>query len=454
MTTTQLLRNNFNRGITRPLAYRQEQLNGIKRFITECEDKIITALHKDLRKSKAETVLTEIGFIASELKFTQKNLAQWMKKKRVRTTLIAQPGKSFIYPEPLGVVLIIAPWNYPIHLSLVPLIGALAAGNCVVLKPSEIAPATSTLLATELPKYIDPQCLAIVEGGVDTTTALLNETFDHIFYTGNGTVGRIIMTAAAKHLTPVTLELGGKSPCIVDEHTDLDVAARRIVWGKFSNAGQICTAPDYILAHQAIEKPLIEKMKKTLREFYSDNPQQSSDYGRVINERHYERLMNLIPNSGDVVTGGHGDKTDCYIAPTILSNVKQDAAVMLDEIFGPILPVISVKDMDAAISFINARPKPLTLYIFTSDRTTRERIIAETSSGSVCVNFPLAQVSVHDLPFGGVGASGMGAYHGKSSFDTFTHFKSVLIKPTWLNPKIFFPPYGEGFMRLIRWLMW
>ena len=447
------LRSNFNTGLTRPLEYRQQQLANLMRFLKECEDKIIAALHSDLKKSTAETLATEIGIVAAELKFTQKRLANWMKPKRVKTVLIAQPGTSFIYPEPLGIVLIIAPWNYPINLTLVPLIGALAAGNCIVIKPSEVATATSHLLATELPNYIDTRSLAIVEGGVAETTALLNETFDHIFYTGNGTVGRIVMTAAAKHLTPVTLELGGKSPCIVDENTNLDVAARRIVWGKFSNAGQTCTAPDYVLAHSTIEKSLIEKMKIAIREFYGDNPKQSNDYGRVINSRHYERLMNLIDNSGDIVIGGTGDKEDCYLAPTIIQNIKPDAPIMTDEIFGPILPVITINHIDAAIRFIDARSKPLALYVFTSNRATRERIIAETSSGSVCVNYPLLQACVPDLPFGGVGASGMGAYHGKTSFKTFTHYKSVLIKPTWLDPSIFFPPYTPRFIRLVKWLM-
>ena len=452
-TIVSQLRTHFNIGLTRSLAYRQQQLSGLMRFITECEDKIIQALHTDLRKPPAEVIIAETGLVAAELKFTQKNLANWMAPKRVRTPLIAQPGKSFLYREPLGVVLIIAPWNYPINLTLLPLIGALAAGNTVVLKPSEIAPATSALLATHLPNYIDPDCLTIVEGGVAETTALLNETFDHIFYTGNGTVGRIVMSAAAKHLTPVTLELGGKSPCIVDENTNLEVAAQRIVWGKFSNAGQTCTAPDYVLAHTAIHDALITKMQKFLKEFYGELPQLCADYGRIINANHYQRLINLLENSGDIVIGGKGDPTDCYLAPTILRNVPSDAPIMRDEIFGPILPVIRVNNMDAAIAFINARPKPLSLYIFTNARATYEQMIAATSSGAVCVNFPLLQASVPDLPFGGVGTSGMGAYHGHQSFQTFTHIKSVLIKPTWFNPSLFFPPYSSKFIRLIRWLM-
>lgn len=447
------LRQHFNKGMTRSLSYRQEQLAGLGRFINECDKKIKLALHVDMSKPSAEALAAEIGCVMSELKLTQKKLSQWMKPKRVHTTLAAQPGKSLIFPEPLGVVLIISPWNYPINLTLIPLIGALASGNCVVIKPSEIAPATSRLLRTELSKYIDNDSLAIIEGGVAETNALLSEKFDHIFYTGNGNVGRIVMTAAAKNLTPVTLELGGKSPCIVDQYTNLDVAARRIVWGKFSNAGQTCIAPDYILAHESIENELLEKMKNTIYAFYGENPKTSIDYGRIINTNHYQRLMKLLAGSGDIYIGGIGDEKERYIAPTILRNVPTDAPVMAEEIFGPILPVLKIKNIDQAIAFINARPKPLSLYLFSSDREIRKRVIANTSSGSVCINFPMLQMTVPALPFGGVGASGIGAYHGKATFETFTHYKSVLIKPTWVDLSILYPPYTAKYARLIRWLM-
>lgn len=461
MTTEQLdiskkiskLRENFNNGITQPLSYRQQQLAGLACFIKECENKIIAALYDDLKKTLVETLTAEIGLVKTELKFTQKNLAAWMKPQRAATTLFAQPATGFIYPEPLGVVLIIAPWNYPIQLTLVPLIGALAAGNCVVIKPSEIAPATSQLLATELPKYINRECISIVEGGVPEITSLLAENFDHIFYTGNGTVGRIVMTAAAKNLTPITLELGGKSPCIVDKDTNLNVAARRIIWGKFSNAGQSCVAPDYILAHEAIENKLMVEMKKIVHEFYGDNPQKSRDFGRVINSHHYQRLMKLLPGSGDIYVGGQSDEKECYISPTILCNVPPDAPVMAEEIFGPLLPVLKIKNMDEAITFINQRPKPLALYLFSSDSATQKHVITSTSSGSISVNYPMLQLTVTSLPFGGVGPSGMGAYHGKASFSTFSHYKSVLIKKTWFDPSILYPPYTAGFIRLLRWMM-
>ncbi|OGT53186.1 MAG: aldehyde dehydrogenase [Gammaproteobacteria bacterium RIFCSPHIGHO2_12_FULL_42_13] len=451
--TVSRLRVNFNKGITRPIAYRQQQLAGLGRFLEECESKIKVALHDDIGKPPAETLAAEIGLVATELKLTRKHLSTWMKPKRVSTRLLAMPGISRIYPEPLGVVLIIAPWNYPVQLTLIPLIGALAAGNCAVIKPSEVAPATSKLLANELPKYIDTECFAIVEGAAPETTALLTEYFDHIFYTGSSPVGRIVMAAAAKNLTPVTLELGGKSPCIVDPTANIRVAARRIVWGKFSNAGQSCVAPDYILAHIAIEKELLYEMKKSLYEFYGDNPQASRDYGRVVNSHHYQRLMNLLPGSGDIYVGGSGDEKDSYIAPTILHNVTAHAPVMADEIFGPLLPVLTYNHIDDAINFANSRPKPLALYLFTSDRDTRKHVITSTTSGNVSINYPMLQLTIPDLPFGGVGASGMGAYHGKKSFDIFSHFKSTLIKPTWFDPRFLYPPYTPKFTRLVRWLM-
>lgn len=447
------LRENFHTGLTRSAAYRQEQLTGLLRFLTECETDIMAALRADLGKSAAESFATEIGFTAAEVKLTLKNLAAWMRPKKVPTGLLVQPGKSYIYPEPLGVVLIIGPWNYPIQLCLSPLIGALAAGNCVVLKPSELAPACSKLLCRELPQYIDSKCLSVMEGGVAETTALLEQQFDHIFYTGNGRVGRIVMTAAAKNLTPVTLELGGKSPCIVDASADLDAAARRIVWGKFTNAGQTCVAPDYVLADATIENALLDKMRIAALDFFGSNPKASPDYGRIVNVHHYKRLFTLLNGSGDVFIGGKGDESECYFAPTILRHVMPDAPVMADEIFGPILPVIAVKNMDDAVAFVNARPKPLALYLFSSSKSVQDRVIAATSSGSVCVNHVMLQIAVPSLPFGGVGASGMGVYHGKSTFDTFTHFKSVLTKPTWFDPSLLYPPYKSTFMKLIRWIM-
>jgi aldehyde dehydrogenase (NAD+) len=295
--------------------------------------------------------------------------------------------------------------------------------------------------------------MRVVEGGVAETTALLAERFDHIFYTGNGTVGRVVMEAAAKHLTPVTLELGGKSPCVVDQSTDLDVAARRIVWGKFYNAGQTCIAPDYVLAHEAIEDALLARLKQTVRDFYGDDPRTSPDYGRVVNVRHHRRLTALLPGSGEVVTGGGANEAERYLAPTILRDVPADAPVMAEEIFGPILPVLRVKDVDEAVAFVNARPKPLALYLFTKDGEVRRRVLERTSSGGALVNHISLHVGVPSLPFGGVGPSGMGAYHGKASFETFSHRKSVLVKPTWLDPRLLYPPYDETKKKWIRRLL-
>ncbi|MCA9600701.1 MAG: aldehyde dehydrogenase family protein, partial [Myxococcales bacterium] len=407
------LRKTFESGKTRPLAWRRAQLRALEAMLTERESELLEALRADMRKPRFEAWGAEIRYVANESKMARDMLDEWAAPEPVATNFVNQPGKSRIHKDPLGVVLIIGPWNYPIQLVLAPLIGAIAAGNCAVIKPSEVSVHASAALAKWLPKYLDTTAFRIVEGGVPETTALLAEPFDHIFYTGNGTVGRIVMEAAAKHLTPVTLELGGKSPTIIDEHVDLDVAVRRTLWGKFFNVGQTCTAPDYVLVHERVEEAFVNACKEKIREFYGDDPSKSDSYARVVNERHWQRLMDLLDDTkGDVVTGGTGDRTSCYLAPTLLRNVAPDATVMKAEIFGPILPVLKVRNMDEAIRFVNARPKPLALYVFTKDGGVAERVLAETSSGGVCVNEVVSHFTVPDLPFGGVGASGMGAYHG------------------------------------------
>jgi aldehyde dehydrogenase (NAD+) len=444
------LRASFESGRTRPLSYRQRQLEGLGRFLKEREGEIERALHDDMGRPSFEAYPSEIALIVAELALVRKKLGSWAKPERVRTAMACQPGRSYIYREPLGVALVIGPWNYPLQLLLLPSVGAIAAGNCAVLKPSELAPATSSLIARRLPEYLDAACLSIVEGGAAETTALLEERFDHIFFTGGETVGRIVMQAAAKYLTPVTLELGGKSPCIVDRHTDLQVAARRIVWGKFYNAGQTCVAPDYVLAHKEIEEPLLAKLKQTLHEFFGDDPHSVADYGRIINLRHYERLMSLLPGSGEIVTGGTGLPADRYIAPTILRNTSSEAPVMASEIFGPILPVLKVQDVEHAIAFVNSRPKPLALYVFTSDPAVQAKVLDRTTSGGVTVNHTLLHLVNHSLPFGGVGPSGMGAYHGRATFETFSHRKSVLVKRTWLDPWFFYPPYNDAKKSWVR----
>ena len=442
------LRAYFETGATKPLSWRLSQLDALEHFLKEREQDILDALRADLGKPAAEAFGAEIGLTLSEIRLTRKKLASWMKPERVRTSLLAMPGRSYIYREPLGVTLIIAPWNYPFQLVVLPLIGAIAAGNCAVVKPSEISSNVSALIAKWLPKYLDRRAVQVVEGGVPETTALLREKWDYILYTGNGTVGRIVMEAAAKHLTPVTLELGGKSPCIVDESADLDVAAKRIVYGKFFNAGQTCVAPDYVLVHDHVHDALINRMVSMVREFYGDDPKQSPDFARIVNERHHARLTRLLGNT-DVVTGGETDVSDRYIAPTILKNVKEDDAVMQEEIFGPILPVISVSSVESAIGFVNRHEKPLALYVFAGDEAAQDRVLSGTSAGGTVLNHVWLHLSVPELPFGGVGESGMGAYHGRQSFETFSHRRSVLKKPTLPDPPILFPPYSA---RKLHWL--
>lgn len=446
------LRATFDSGRTRPLAWRLKQLDGLHRLVSENEQPILDALAKDVGKPDLEGFLTEVTYTLGEIDLTKKKLPGWMKPKKVSAPIITQPAKATIYRDPLGVVLIIAPWNYPFQLAVAPLIGAIAAGNCAVVKPSEVAAATSALLADLIPKYLDNDAVRVIEGAVDETTCLLEQRWDYIFYTGNGTVGRIVMAAAAKNLTPVTLELGGKSPAIVDSDVDLDVAVKRILWGKFSNSGQTCVAPDYVLAHESIHDQLLEKLGTKLKEFYGDDPQKSEDYGRVVNARHHQRLMKLLEGQ-DVAIGGQADESDRYIAPTVLKNVSPDAPVMADEIFGPILPVLKIKDIEEAIAFVNGRDKPLALYVFSNRSNVQEDILSRTSSGGASINHAWMHLAVPDLPFGGVGKSGMGAYHGRGSFDTFTHHKSVLKKPTGMEPDLMYPPYNEKKRKWLKRLM-
>jgi aldehyde dehydrogenase (NAD+) len=415
----------------------------------EREGDILEALQKDLGKPETEALLSEVRMIVGEVRLTRKKLRSWMKPERVRTPLVAMPGRSYIYREPLGLVLIIAPWNYPFQTAVLPLVGALSAGNCAVLKPSEVAPHTSAVIAKWIPKYLDARAVQVVEGGVPETTTLLRQKWDHIFYTGNGTVGRIVMEAASKHLTPVTLELGGKSPTIVDETADLDSAAKRIVYGKFFNAGQTCVAPDYVLVDERVHDALLNRMVSAVREFYGDDPKQSPDFARIINERHHARLARLL-DGADVATGGETDASERYIAPTILKNVKEDDEVMKEEIFGPILPVISVPSVHAAIAFINRQPKPLALYCFSTNREAQEAVIQGTSAGGTTINHVWLHVGVPTLPFGGVGESGMGAYHGRHSFETFSHQRGVLQKSTLKDPPLMFPPYAPWKQRWLK----
>jgi len=371
-------------GIMRTEEARLAQLDGLKRLLGDEQDRLAGALAADLNKSPMEAYATEIGFTLTEIRHAIDHLRSWMQPQKVRLPLTFRPGSARVVRQPLGMALIIAPWNYPVQLLLGPLVGALAAGNTAVLKPSELAPATSAAVADLVPKYLDRRVVAVIEGGVDQTTALLHEPFDRIFYTGGGTVGKIVMRAAAEHLTPVTLELGGKSPAIVTADADLDVAARRIAWGRFTNTGQTCIAPDYVLVAAEVEDRFLGSILRAVHDFFGENPKVSPDFGRIVNEHHYDRLSGLLEAGGfeAVVTGGIGDRESRYLAPTVLAGVGADAAVMQEEIFGPILPVIAVADLDEAVAFVNDRPHPLALYVFTADDATAERVIEATSSGA------------------------------------------------------------------------
>jgi aldehyde dehydrogenase (NAD+) len=443
------LRAAFDAGRTRPLDWRRAQLKAMRKMLTERESELQDALRADLGKPPLEAYGTDIGYTINEIDLALKHLRSWTRPRRVPTPLATKPATGRVVPEPLGVVLVIAPWNYPVQLALAPMIGAIAAGNAVVLKPSEVSAHTSNALAHLLPEYLDRDAIAVVEGGVEETKALLAEHFDHIFYTGNGKVGRVVMEAASRHLTPVTLELGGKSPAIVDDSADLEVAARRIAWGKFLNAGQTCIAPDYVLVARGKQDHFIELVRRSIFDFYGNEPKESPDYARVVDDKHFKRLTGLL-ESGEPVVGGDHDEATRYLAPTVLRGVPPDSPVMEDEIFGPILPVLPVDSVDEAIAFVNERDKPLALYVFAKDKGVTDQVLERTSSGGVCINATLFHVAAPALPFGGVGESGMGSYHGKRSFETFSHLKAVMKKANKPDPDLAYPPYTEKKDKLVR----
>ncbi|WP_414543528.1 aldehyde dehydrogenase family protein [Nostoc sp. CCY0012] len=438
----------FQTGQTKNVDFRLTQLKTLKQAILENKPAIVQALQADLSKPEFETYISEIS-VTKEIDAAIKNLKNWSKPQKAAVSWDFFSYSARVHPEPLGVVLIIGPWNYPFQLIISPLIGAIAAGNCTIIKPSEIAPHTSSLLAEIIGKYFDPAYIAVVEGGAEISQQLLAEKFDHIFFTGGTAVGKIVMAAAAKHLTPVTLELGGKSPCIVDTEINLEYTARRITWGKFLNAGQTCIAPDYLLVNQKIKPDLIKSIKKCLTEFYGNNPANSPDYSRIISQNHFERLNKLLKD-GEIITGGETDQSTRYIAPTVIDHVSLTDPIMQEEIFGPILPVIEYTDITEAIALINSRPKPLALYLFTQNKNLQKQVLQETSSGGVCINDTIMQVGVSSLPFGGVGESGIGSYHGKASFDTFSHRKSVLKNSFWLDLKWRYAPYKDKLSTIKR----
>ena len=448
------LRATYAEGTTRPLGWRVDQLNGLLRLLEEGEDELLAALAADLGKPRLEAWSADLALTAAGVRYSIAHLKRWSRPKRVRVPLWAFPGRGSIHPEPLGVALVIAPWNYPVHLLLAPMAAAIAAGNCVVGKPSEVAPATSAALARLVPRHLDPAAVSIVEGGTSETTALLAQRWDHIFYTGNGSVARVVARAAAEHLTPVTLELGGKSPVLVDADADLAVAARRIAWGKWMNAGQTCVAADHVLVHEAVVDELTERIVAAATEFFGPDPKASPDYARIVNDRHFGRLSALIDDTGhEVVHGGQREAAERYIGPTVVARVEDGAVVMADEIFGPILPILPVADMDEAIDRVNRHDKPLALYAFSRSSATAARIVQRTSSGSVCLNATILQLCVPSLPFGGVGASGYGSYHGRAGFDTFSHRKAVLAKANHPDLRLPYPPATSLKEKILRRLL-
>ncbi|UOR02267.1 aldehyde dehydrogenase family protein [Leucobacter allii] len=422
------LRHGYTAGVTRPEAWRRAQLERLRALLLDRGADFEAALRTDLGKSGTESQLTEIGFLVAEIDHALARLRSWMRPRRAPLPLALQPASARIVPEPLGVVLVIAPWNYPLMLALSPLVGAIAAGNAAVVKPSELAPATSALLALLLPDALDRRAVAVVTGGVPETSALLAEPFDHIFYTGNGRVGRIVARAAAEHLTPVTLELGGKSPVYVDATTPLAETARRIAWGKFMNAGQTCVAPDYVLGEPEVLERLAPRLADAIHELYGSAIARNPDYGRIVNDAHFARLTGYLAD-GEILAGGAHDAASRFLEPTVLGGVDPGAPVMQEEIFGPILPLVPIAGLDAALAFVAGRDRPLAAYVFSEDAAVRRRWERETSSGALNFGVPSLHLAAPELPFGGVGPSGTGAYHGERSFARFSHEKPVLAKP-------------------------
>ena len=438
---------------TKALAFRKKQLQKLYDLFQAEEQNILEALRQDLGKHEFEAYMTELGFVMVELQQTIKNLNRWAKPKKVSTPLFHFKASSYIYPEPYGNVLVIAPWNYPFQLLFAPVIGALAAGNTVVLKPSEFAPNMAAWCEKHINQHFDQGLMRVVSGGIPETQALLEEKFDYIFFTGGTAVGKIIYQAAAKHLTPVTLELGGKSPCIVDKDTDLNTTAKRIAWGKFVNVGQTCVAPDYLLVDRKIYRPLVEKIQAYIEQFYGSDAEASPYYGRIVHDKHWQRLHGYL-QGGKVIYGGQHKRENRYFGPTLMAEVDLEHPLMTEEIFGPILPILVYDTQSQALDFVRQRPKPLALYVFSQNEKFVERTLAQTSAGGVTVNDILVHLANSDLPFGGVGDSGIGAYHGQSSFDLFSHQKSVLKRSFLIDDPVRYAPYKLNIKWLRRLMDW
>lgn len=444
----------FASGATRSLAFRRAQLSKLGALIETHDDLWARALAADLGKPVMEMRFSEVGFVLNDIQYATKHLSSWMQPRKRRTPPGLLPGSSRVLAEPRGVVLVLSPWNYPLQLLFSPLISAMAAGNVCCVKPSEYAPAVSAAVAHVMKQSFDPRYLTVMEGGPETAMALLDERFDAVFFTGSLSVGRKVMAAASRHPTPVTLELGGKSPCIVCADTDITVAARRIAWGKFMNAGQTCVAPDYVLVERPVQNALVKALVDAIRQFFGPDPRNSRDYGRIVNHKHLQRLQAMMKDRLPVI-GGEVDPVDGFLAPTLFCDPPLDSLLMQDEIFGPLLPVIGVDTLSEAISIIQSKPSPLALYLFTDCRQNRETVLQHTRSGGVCINDTILQLLNRHLPFGGLGASGFGASHGQAGFDTFTHYRPVVTRSIWPDIALRYPPCkasASTLKRLNRWL--
>lgn len=438
-------------GKTKDLAFRLQQLEKLSSAIKSYEAEILYALKQDLNKSEFEAYETEIGMVLEELKYIKRHLPKWMKIRKKHTPIMHFPSSSYLYPEPYGTVLIMSPWNYPFQLSISPLIGSIAAGNCSIIKPSAYASHTAAILAKLLSATFDASYVYTICGGRDVNHSLLEHHFDYIFFTGSVSVGKFVMESAAKYLTPITLELGGKSPCIVDQTANLALAAKRIVWGKFLNAGQTCVAPDYIYVHQSVKESLISYIQKSIHEFYGDNPIENPEYPCIINLKHYNRIKKLI-NSGTILSGGQYQDRTLQIAPTILDDITWDKDIMKEEIFGPLLPIMSYEHLQTVLQEINAHPKPLALYFFTTSKANRKMVLETASFGGGCINDTIIHLSNPNLPFSGVGESGMGQYHGLYNFLTFTHQKSIMKKSNLIDIPLRYPPF-KNHLKLLKIIM-
>jgi len=438
----------FAADTTKSVPFRINALKNLKTAILKQEQQLYVAMKSDLNKSEFETYMTELGMVLDELRFVINHLSGWSKKKTVHTPIAQFHSRSFKMPEPYGVALIIAPWNYPFQLSLEPLIGALAAGNCAILKPSAYASKTSQIIADIISDCFPPEYVAVVQGGRQENQSLLNQRFDYIFFTGSVAVGKLVMESAAKNLTPVSLELGGKSPCIIDKTADLKIAARRLVFGKFLNAGQTCVAPDYLLVHRSVKNQVVEYMKQEITNFYGSIPLDNKDFPKIINEKHFNRLKGLIAGENILVGGETNDKQQ--IAPTLLDGITGQSPIMQQEIFGPVLPILTFEEIEEVVSFVGSREKPLALYLFTKDPLVEKRILTSLSFGGGCINDTIIHLATSHMGFGGVGYSGMGSYHGKASFDTFSHYKSIVKKYNWIDLPFRYLPYTELKLKLLK----